>query len=502
MAMETILKDFNDLYKKIIRISDPEDYTVREIRGMILRIIGYIEELREQQVIPMKIRDKFMSANKNGAFTHLVWKVSMGGDIPWSEVDVDPLPLWRSFQDSLIVFVREATRYLTPAPEKFSWRKLTIYNPSHINEGVLKKALDALEEGMELLKRRGLEDALYASLKGVYFTAEGYKFTGSSSGQNYTSAGHYTPNNQTITMVISQVDADKNARLIKRWFTEIFLHEFGHHIHLSYITRAAKEFWDSGWDLIVKAREEISRQNTISLDDMIGFVRLLDAARWDYPGVGRKLKGLDRAKYLLWLNQAFLTTTPNQVRVTKNGEMLGQYFRDHRQGFMFDNTDQLRACLDNLRDLGYPLLRSLPDYVRDYLQEGGGQLDHMYQIEISKVLMEETQEFFMSQRVALFSNPNRQIPSEILAKQALEDSSVRKALQDAIEALGIPSDYGKENFKEDFAETFVLFVAAPDRLSPVARWRMGRTLGISEAGGKKTLRLSQKIAMIYSMEVL
>lgn len=54
------------------------------------------------------------------------------------------------------------------------------------------------------------------------------------------------------------------------------------------------------------------------------------------------------------------------------------------------------------------------------------------------------------------------------------------------------SQYGKKNKFEDFAETFVAFMAAPERLTSEADFRMKRTLSLSGLYGKPVIRLARE----------
>jgi hypothetical protein len=81
----------------------------------------------------------------------------------------------------------------------------------------------------------------------------------------------------------------------------------------------------------------------------------------------------------------------------------------------------------------------------------------------------------------------------------------RKANPDidkALNSLGIPTEYGKTLVDEDFAETFVLWMVSPEKLSKVARWRMGRTLGIAGASGANIMKLTRKVAYEYSHKMM
>ena len=80
------------------------------------------------------------------------------------------------------------------------------------------------------------------------------------------------------------------------------------------------------------------------------------------------------------------------------------------------------------------------------------------------------------------------LDQETVERIRSEDKSVDQAL----DALGIPTHYGRTNIKEDFAETFVLFMVAPDRLSEIARYRMGRALWLSGFHGKPVMRVARR----------
>lgn len=60
----------------------------------------------------------------------------------------------------------------------------------------------------------------------------------------------------------------------------------------------------------------------------------------------------------------------------------------------------------------------------------------------------------------------------------------------ALTDLEIVSDYGKTNEREDFAETFVAFMAAPEKLTPTAKFRMQQALSLSGFYNKPVMRLS------------
>lgn len=62
--------------------------------------------------------------------------------------------------------------------------------------------------------------------------------------------------------------------------------------------------------------------------------------------------------------------------------------------------------------------------------------------------------------------------------------------KEQIDPLEVVTDYGKTDAFEDFAETFVAFMAAPERLTPTAKFRMERALSLSGLYGKPVTRLA------------
>lgn len=61
-----------------------------------------------------------------------------------------------------------------------------------------------------------------------------------------------------------------------------------------------------------------------------------------------------------------------------------------------------------------------------------------------------------------------------------------------IEALGIPTAYGRTSLEEDFAETFATYVTAPSKLSETARYRLLRTLSLAGLYGKPVAKFARR----------
>jgi len=55
------------------------------------------------------------------------------------------------------------------------------------------------------------------------------------------------------------------------------------------------------------------------------------------------------------------------------------------------------------------------------------------------------------------------------------------------------SQYGRKDKYEDFAETFVAFMAAPERLTPETEYRMKRTLSLAGLYGRPVVKLARVV---------
>lgn len=62
--------------------------------------------------------------------------------------------------------------------------------------------------------------------------------------------------------------------------------------------------------------------------------------------------------------------------------------------------------------------------------------------------------------------------------------------KEQLDPLEIVTDYGKTDKYEDFAETFMIFMAAPEKLTPTAKYRMQRALSLSGLYGRPVLRMA------------
>jgi hypothetical protein len=390
----------------------------------------------------------------------------------------------------LLVQVRDLEASVTFETKPFTWRGIKVEILGLVPENVVREILDAVAMGLEVLDRRGLESFVMASLKKLIIADDPYKFTFTmSKGETGEAAGWYTKEDKSITIVVSKLRGRNAERYLQKWWTEVFLHELGHHIHMSLLPATAKAFWDSGWEYVnafKKELEVLESRLVITKDDIQGFIHILTKNLWDIKAAGSTLKGFDRAKFLYFLHTQGLSTVYTQARATGKAK--------HMQIIVDAITDldpnTFAKFFTSMAALGYPLRLFAPELWKF-------KSDKPWNPTLIEALLKTPDMLSLFQD--LYENQwlnlnDIQMPLDIATEIAAEHATVKKAIEDQKTALGIPTEYGKEDIQEDFAETFVFFVADPDRLSPIARWRMGRTLGISDALGKKVLKISHKVS--------
>lgn len=315
--------------------------------------------------------------------------------------------------------------------ETFTWKGVKFVNEGW-TEPQVREVLDALEWVMDLFKRRGLAPLLKQGLKRVVLqeTRDGF--------DDSSADGWYDADTKEIRLTPDTRNLKTMSRFLKNWQAEVFLHEFGHHVHMSLLPRAAKEFWDSGWDFV---HEALERTAVLTLADRRRFVDLLTKQGFDAQAAGRRLKGLDRLKYLGYLRQLGWIQGGKQVRLTPYGKEVVAYIQ--------------------------------------HIEQTGGSGSSEFKS-------------WFNEALRLDDSSAHDIPEDLVDQIRAQDRSVDEAL----DALGIPSEYGKTDLFEDFAETFVEFMVHPERLSSVARWRMGRTLGLSDAHGQRIIKLTRVASLV------
>jgi len=118
-------------------------------------------------------------------------------------------------------------------PSHFRWRGFLIQNPERLSDQIVERGLDHAAHVLALFRKRGVEDALVASVKVWRFDlADNYS-------QHGSAGGWYDSRDQSVTFAYG-----------KKWGKETYetlIHEIGHHLHLRYLHGEARAAWDAPW---------------------------------------------------------------------------------------------------------------------------------------------------------------------------------------------------------------------------------------------------------------
>ena len=84
---------------------------------------------------------------------------------------------------------------------------------------------------------------------------------------------------------------------------------------------------------------------------------------------------------------------------------------------------------------------------------------------------------------------------------SLADPNYRapKDRDEKLKDLELVTEYGKVDKYEDFAETFLVFMATPEKLTPTAKYRMQRALSLSGLYGKPVMRLAEEDPVVSAV---
>jgi hypothetical protein len=370
-------------------------------------------------------------------------------DFPFRFVDEDA-PLSR-YVKNLITYLDQYVDLvnglvLQAGPRRFQHQGFPIENPDRLPDATVQKLLNGVAYVVDLFKRRGVTPLLQETVKSILLRnmepGEG-------------AHGWHRVDDRTIELM-AQAAGAVNGKMLRDWVNEIFLHEVGHHVHLVLMHPAARAEWNSGWLPVIEA-EKMSdaaqkKLKNVTVADRKRFWALLTEAKGNLRSIS--LKGLDRMKFHAWLREPLTNdgfVTDKQLRWSKRGERLRDFLADpdkymsENYGFYVPQSESYTKALSRT-------LRQIQDTL--------GVLD-------------------------VFDHPT--LTDEQVAAYAKVDEQVAKAL----DALQAPTEYAKTNEREDFAESFVAFMAAPDKLSDVAKYRMQRALSLSGLYGKPIMRLSK-----------
>lgn len=335
------------------------------------------------------------------------------------------------------------------APQTFSYQGFTIGNPQHMGDSICRQLLEGVDYLVALFKKRGLEKLLKGEIKRVDLQPDLGEKT----------HGLYHSNTQTISLSAKIVTTKARGRFIQ-WVNEVFLHEFGHHVHMNYITGEARAVWDEGWTEVQQKKDALAEAfQKITHEERAKFFEVLESVGFDPGKAAKKLPAVSKVKFGVWLRTPMTGTaliTDKQFRLTKDGQYVMSFFRDP-VAFMKEH---------------YDLSPNEENYKVTHDRRSKQMLD----------------------KLGLLYSGAYSIPANVVEELSKADPSMNKAVEEALAKLEIVSGYGKENEKEDFAETFVAFVGAPEKLTPTATYRMKRTLSVSGLYGKPVMQLAKRVA--------
>lgn len=378
--------------------------------------------------------------------------------------DPDPntacFPSLHKFTQTLSRYGRKATELMSKTiaeamPERFNYKGFRVHNPDHLIEDIGFRLLSGVDYLVGLFKRRNLNTLLKDCLNSVMIrfqrpTDTHIKIRG-------LAHGLYNPQKKTITL-LHAVIKEPTGRLMKKWVYEVLLHEFGHHVHMSYLHPAAKEEWDSGWTPVEEAKQALLRKMRVLPEERKRFWELLLSSKGDLAKVKNKLKGMDKPKFHAWLANPMMGgpfVTPKQLRWTPQEGTWLKTFLENPEGRFSQYSER-----------GWP-----EGEVDRRIKRHWGMLEDTLAVDYDK--------------------PYPDLPEALVEEYRKQDKSV----EEAIEKLQVPTWYAKTDKEEDFAETFVAFMEASERLSEQAVYRMKRALWMSGFYGKPVMRLSSAKAV-------
>jgi hypothetical protein len=335
--------------------------------------------------------------------------------------------------DKLLELV--ATDIKNVAPERFSYKGVTILNPHGFDDTAIGKVLDAIAYLEALFKKRGVADLFYQSLKSVSLVIGG--FASAMRGV----AGSYTPSTRELELDGRSLRST-SGRMLNNWVHEVVLHEVAHHLHLSLLPRDAKAVWDAPWEAVKeKVRPIRDYDRTVSSQDAKRFWDLLVRYKGKLPSIRKGLSPEDHLKFHMWLANAGLVGEKS-VSWLKRSPSWAHW--GHTPGKTFAG-----------------LLANPPT------EEG------------PQKRLERTRERLLRSFTVESSNTAKKVFL----------NTVMKPFKKLVKKLDVPTGYAGTNEAEDFAESFVAFMDAPSKLSDNAMFRMKRTLSLAGLYGKPIMRI-------------
>jgi hypothetical protein len=340
------------------------------------------------------------------------------------------------------------------APARLTYDGFAVDNPDRLLEPTVRALLGGVDYVLALFKKRGLEEMLRDGLRG------GIGLYGRPP-EGSDAAGHYFSTKGRIQLYAVHMIGASGGKLMQDWIAEVFLHEFGHHVHLSVMPKDAMEAWNGTWDEVKSEKKKLEETlQSITGPERMRYWNLLEAAGYQPNKAAAKMKPIDKLKFGVWLRNPRINgplITPAQFRLSKEGQ---EYF-----SFFLDPEKYLREERFTTKE-----------------QDG----EKAYEDLFNRVQRQRYS------RLGLLDAGNDPLPIAMAEELMKADPSLQKAVDAALDKLQPVTEYAKTNEKEDFAEAFVAFVAAPEKLTPSAKFRMQRALSLAGLYGKSLGRVSSK----------
>jgi hypothetical protein len=350
----------------------------------------------------------------------------------------------KPFLAQLDVYQDEIQKCLNQVgPERLEYKGFKVTNPLRVGGKLFQRALGAIDYFLAWFAKRGVKDLVPLGVKEVRIA----KLTGA--------GGYYDSTIQVIALDVETLRSGAHTLLAEPWVYGTFLHELGHFVHMTYIKGEAKAFWDQTWDPVKALKRNLER---VSQADLLRFYDLLEKDGFVPLKTAKRLKGADKVKFAFWLRNAVgdPLISPSQFRLTKKGEAVFTALRDPRKWALENGvfggagkSEEEQAAIV-VKSRRHTLL-----------------LDYSSGLSITPADLEEIRK---------------------------KDPALNETVEQAYRDLGVPSEYGKQDEQEDFADSFILFMTAPEKLSENALYRMKHTLWLSGFGGKPVMRLAQRVA--------
>jgi len=362
-------------------------------------------------------------------------------------------------------------------PTRFRYKGFTIQNPRRFTEEIIEKLLDQVDRMVALFRKRGVEKVITETVK-EWMILLMDDYPGDRRG-----AGWYSPKTQRIAL-----GWNPNRRALAADMDTI-IHEIGHHVHLSYLHPAAKAAWDKPWEGLMQldtgAIWTPGKQGYnvfLKGQDRKKFLNQLLRSK-SVKQMDRSLDDEDRAKFRAWLYTLTLTEHPATLKPNPRNRWEFSTFRDLDR-FLKRDPSYLAGVQEMQR--GFAELGSPYSPLTGLNLTGDDPITW-------DVLERYWREIVLAQEPNLRRLVTRhgdtwtvRVHSEDLQRK------LRWEPGSYITNLHIPTEYGKTNVMEDFAETFTEFIVRPQRLSGTAMFRMKQALARSNLFGKKVMRLGKQ----------